>query len=66
MFVSDCGFFTRRHRCPDSGPRRDFIECLLKPHAKGNIGLIAEVKKASPSEGVIREDFDPVAIAQNL
>ena len=46
------------------GPRRDFIECLLKPR-KGNIGLIAEVKKASPSEGVIREDFDPVAIAQN-
>ena len=46
------------------GARRDFIECLLKPR-KGNIGLIAEVKKASPSEGVIREDFDPVAIAQN-
>ena len=45
------------------GPRRDFIECLLKPR-KGTIGLIAEVKKASPSEGVIREGFDPVAIAK--
>ena len=45
------------------GPRRDFIGSLLQPR-KGNVGLIAEVKKASPSEGVIREDFDPVAIAK--
>ena len=45
------------------GPRRDFIGSLLRPR-KGNLGLIAEVKKASPSEGVIRDDFDPVAIAK--
>ena len=45
------------------GPRRDFVGSLLKPR-KGNLGLIAEVKKASPSKGVIRKDFDPVAIAK--
>ena len=44
------------------GPRRDFADALRFPR-RGSIALIAEVKKASPSAGVIRPDFDPVKIA---
>jgi indole-3-glycerol phosphate synthase len=45
------------------GERRDFLAALCKPR-HGNIALIAEVKKASPSAGVICMDFDPVRIAR--
>jgi indole-3-glycerol phosphate synthase len=45
----------------DAPPTRDFRGALA--NANG-IGLIAEVKKASPSKGVIREDFDPMEIAR--
>ena len=50
-----------RSQLADAPPPRDFFAALAEP---GGVQLIAEVKRASPSRGVLRQDFDPVAIAQ--
>ncbi len=43
---------------------RDFVGALRAKLAQGQAGVIAEIKKASPSKGVLREDFIPADIAQ--
>ena len=48
----------------EHGERRDFLGALRQPKS-GSVALIAEVKKASPSMGVICKDFDPVRIAKD-
>lgn len=52
-------------RIVDASPPRGFADAIASRIAKGQSAVIAEVKKASPSKGVIRADFDPAAIARS-
>lgn len=51
--------------CASLPPARGFADAIEAALARGDAAVIAEIKKASPSKGVIRADFDPAAIARS-
>lgn len=54
-----------QEQCQEGRELRSFSDALVTKIDQGLAAVIAEVKKASPSRGIIREDFDPVGIAQS-
>lgn len=57
--------FELKARAASAPPLRGFADAVATKIAAGQAAVIAEVKKASPSKGVIRADFDPAAIARS-
>ena len=60
---TNCSMEEIKSRAKDAAPARGFTSAIKKRLGDAKLAVIAEIKKASPSKGVIRENFDPVEIA---
>lgn len=56
---------TLKQRATDVPPCRGFYRAIHSRLEQGQPAVIAELKRASPSRGILREDFDPAAIAKS-
>jgi indole-3-glycerol phosphate synthase len=65
VLVADCSLREMSKRAEDADTPLGFADALMKHTRVGRPGVIAEVKKASPSKGVIRENFLPAQIAKS-
>lgn len=55
----------QRARAADQAACRGFVQAMVRKLTEGQAAVIAEVKKASPSKGVLRANFEPAAIARS-
>lgn len=60
--VSEAELEAQARRAP---PPRDFVGTIRQRHSRNMPAVIAEIKKASPSKGLLRDPFDPAAIARS-
>jgi indole-3-glycerol phosphate synthase len=65
LAAQTCPISALSERLEQASPARGFVVALERRIERGRAGVIAEIKKASPSKGILREDFRPAEIARS-
>ncbi|MEN9759610.1 MAG: hypothetical protein RL676_759 [Pseudomonadota bacterium] len=63
--VSEAALLTQIRSAPAEAAPRGFVRAIVGKHAKQQPAVISEIKRASPSKGLLRDPFDPAAIAKD-